>query len=104
MSTELKRLSGPQLKTLLEYAQTMQQRGRSEFLQAVAVALADVEVLDDGVICRTVRPSGGCTRIERCNYENEKITPWGGVEKTPKRFVAYTAHPLRAQGQQNKGT
>jgi hypothetical protein len=75
----------------------MQQRGRSEFLQAVAVALADVEVLDDGVICRTVRPSGGCTRIERCNYENEKITPWGGVEKTPKRFVAYTARPFRTQ-------
>lgn len=52
---DLRRLSGSELETALEAAQTLRMRSREPFLQAVAQSLAGCPEIGDGVVNRVVR-------------------------------------------------
>jgi hypothetical protein len=52
---DLKRLSGEQLRIVLEVSQTLRPNSREEFLQSVAKALAGCRELGSGVVARAVR-------------------------------------------------
>jgi hypothetical protein len=52
---DLKCLTGPQLRIVLEAAQTLRMRSREKFLQAVAQSLAGCPEIGDGAVNRVVR-------------------------------------------------